>query len=267
MRLLVSYIVFDGIELLESSINQIRDQVDIIHVVYQNVSWFNKQILQKDVNILIDLKNRRLIDKLECFTNFKPLTDTTQNSVRISKQYEIKKRELGLKSAIQEHATHFMSMDVDEFYKNEDFYRAKEIIKENDFDLTSCRFINYVKTAEYHRGYDPKFVPFICKINNISKIGSGFFVQCDPTRGISPGVNNFEFSEGLITMHHMETVRINLKNKYESTTRFHFNRSQIDTLVNAVNNSNENVNFAGIIYPSLRDQKLTKVENIFDIKI
>ncbi len=268
MKLFVSYIVFDGIELLEASINQIRDQVDIIQVIYQNTSWFNKQILKEDLEILYDLKKRKLIDKLDCFTNFKFVDLNSTHYIRIIKRYETAKRDFGLKTARLEKATHFMSMDVDEFYKPIEFYKAKEIVEENDFELTSCKFINYVNTPEYQRGYDSKVVPFICKINEYSRIGQGFFAECDPTRGITPGENTFEFNPGLISMHHMETVRKNLKHKYESTTRYNLKRNEIDKLVENIKGSTTTVNFGGIIYPGFKEaQKLVKVENYFNIQI
>jgi len=265
MKLFASYNVFDGIELLESSINQIRELTDIIQVTYQTTSWFNKPVLPDDLDILNDLKNKKLIDRLDCFTNFVPLPNYSKYNIMLSKKYETNKREFGLKSALQEKATHFISLDVDEFYKPIEFYRAKEIIKENNFDLTACKFINYVKTPEYHRGYDPKYVPFICKINEQSIMGNNFFVTCDPTRGISPGKNTFDFNEGLITMHHMEMVRKNLKHKYESTTRLIFDRNKLDTLVNKIDNAGNTINFNGIVFPALKDQTLYKVENYFNI--
>lgn len=270
MRLFASYIVYDGIELLEQSINQIRNQCDIIQVIYQNVSWFNKPIPKESIDILHNLKNKGIIDLLDCFNNFRPLDKSLINTphyIKVAKQYETKKREFGLRTALNNNATHFISLDVDEFYKQEDFYFAKEIIKENNFDLTACRFINYVKSPEYHRGYDSKYVPFICKINDKSRMGVGFFIDCDPTRGITPGINTYTFNEGLLTMHHMETIRKDLKTKYESTTRLYFDRNKIDDLINNINSSTDKVNFNGIIYPSLKEQTLTKVDNYFNIKL
>ena len=69
MILGVSYSVFDGIELLESSIKQIRQHVDFIDVQYQLKSWFGKPIKLKDMQTLLDLQNRGLIDSLSLFNN------------------------------------------------------------------------------------------------------------------------------------------------------------------------------------------------------
>jgi len=54
MKLGISYNVFDGEELLESSIRQIRNQVDYVSVVYQKVSNFGKECNE---NLIDNLNN------------------------------------------------------------------------------------------------------------------------------------------------------------------------------------------------------------------
>ena len=78
-----------------------------------------------------------------------------------------------------------------------------------------------------------------------------FFVRCDPTRGISSNpTTTHEFDNNIITMHHMETVRKDLKIKYEATTRALFKRSSASTLINSINkvsHANPELNFNKII--------------------
>ena len=57
MKLGVSYNIFDGEELLEGSIKQIKDQVDYISVVYQTISNFGNSCNEDLVNFLNKLKN------------------------------------------------------------------------------------------------------------------------------------------------------------------------------------------------------------------
>ena len=64
MILGVSYNIFDGEEVLEGSIKQIRDQVDFISVVYQTKSNFGNTADSNLVPLLENLKSRGLIDKL-----------------------------------------------------------------------------------------------------------------------------------------------------------------------------------------------------------
>lgn len=270
MKLGIAYTVFDGIELLEYSILQIRKHVDYIHVSYQTTSWFGKPASDSDINTLNNLKRRGLIDDLQIFNNFRALSDTSMVSINLSKKYEIEKRQFGLDSCILKKCTHFMSMDVDEFYLEKQFSDAKQYIIDHNITKSSCKFINYVKTPQYVRGIDSITVPFICKIDIKSKMAKSFFSKCDPTRGISKRLKdkNIQFSKDIILMHHMETVRIDLSKKYESTTRSIFDRNRTEDLIRgikSVNDGTEKFSFDKIIFPGTPAVNLKKVDNIFNI--
>jgi len=270
MKLGVSYTVFDGIELLEYSIKQIRDHVDFIHVAYQDYSWFGESMLSEDRDILNKIKRKKIINSLDKFSNFKNLGKANSTKIRTSKAFEMRKRQFGLDACAKQGCTHFISMDVDEFYKNEEFKNAKEIIIEKNVSLSSCSFINYVNLPIYHRGYDTATVPFICKINASSEMCKGFFTKCDPTRGITKNINgiNLHLHKDNITMHHMETIRKDLHKKYISTTRSIFNRNRTSELVNSIKSISENnkkLNFKKIIFPALNNIAITACENHFKI--
>lgn len=271
MKLGVSYIVFDGVELLEHSIKQIRKHVDFIHVIYQEISWFGKRLPREDVIELKRLAKSNLIDQLDLYSGFKPLTDTSQNSILQAKAYEKSKRQFGLNTCLREKCTHFLCMDVDEFYISEEFAKAKEIIRRNNLTATSVRFINYVNIPTRHRGFDGNTVPFICKINKSCKMDRSFFTKCDPTRGISgtgPKRTFKSFHPSEISMHHMETVRKNLLLKYESTTRSVFNRGKTDQLISnikSVNDKTDRFDFEKIIFPGTKSVNLKTVQNQFNI--
>lgn len=269
MKLGVSYTVFDGVELLESAILQIRPHVDFIHVAYQEHSWFGHSMNPDDLRTLQNLVKRKLIDSLEKFTNFKIIKPEGRGVIQ-SKGFEMQKRQMGLNACIRNRCTHFISMDVDEFYKSEEFKAAKDLVKSKNISLSSCRFINYVKEPIFHRGYDGATVPFICKITASSRMCKKFFTRCDPTRGVTktvPGADLIIPKESM-SMHHMETVRRDLHKKYMATTRAIFKRGRTNQLVSnikSVNEDNTNVNFNKIIFPSLGNMKLKQVDNIFKI--
>lgn len=269
MKLGVSYIVFDGVELLEHSIKQIRKHVDYVQVIYQSSSWFGHQIKNEDLLTLNSLKLSGLVDDLTKFSDFVPLKDSLANSIAKAKAYEKEKRELGLRSALRKGCTHYLCMDVDEFYLEDQFAFAKEEIEKNDYGLTAVKFINYVNVPTLHRGYDSSRVPFICKIGSSSSMTSRFFVKCDPTRGISSRVNStHEFDPEMITMHHMETVRRDLKTKYEATTRAIFKRSNTKDLIDNIKKASQDkpeLDFKKIIFPSLGKMRLKSCENLFKI--
>jgi hypothetical protein len=269
MKLGVTYIVFDGIELLEHSIRQIRPHVDYVNVIYQEISWFGSTIQKEDLQTLNLLKRSNLIDDLTKFTNFSPIRDKSLTGITKAKSYERAKRQLGLDMSLTRGCTHYLCMDVDEFYISDEFAEAKSQIIKMEYVQTAVRMINYVNIPTIHRGYDSNRVPFICKITRASKMTPSFFVKCDPTRGITGGPSGrYEFKPTEITMHHMETVRKNLLLKYDSTTRAVFKRSKTNELVQSIKSVNESkptFNFNKIIFPGLGQIKLTKCENVFDI--
>ena len=268
MKLGVTYIAFDGIELIEHSIKQIRNHVDYISVIYQNVSWFNKKLPNESLVELKSLVNKKLVDEIIPFSSFSPLYNKSAHSILKSKGYEREKRQFALFHCLKRGCTHFLCMDVDEFYVSQEFAYAKAEIAKNNYDLTAVRFINYVNVPTVHRGYDPMRVPFICKVTNSSKLGKNFFVKCDPTRGISNGSKKHEFNPSLITMHHMESVRKDLFLKYDSTTRAVFKRERTQALVQEiqrVNHESHLFDFKKIIFPGVNNVKLTHCKNIFNI--
>jgi len=269
MKLSVSYIVFDGVELLEHSIRQIRKHANHISVIYQNFSWFGKKLSAADLIILKSLARSGQIDELILFSSFVPLRNKTQSSILTAKSYERAKRQVGLSAALRNSCTHYLCMDVDEFYTSDQFATAKNLIKTSGFESTAVRLINYVNIPIVHRGYDSIRVPFICKISNESRMSTSFFVKCDPTRGISPvSPKRHEFTPNIITMHHMETVRKDILLKYDSTTRMIFKRERTQDLVNSIKSVTENsksVDFKKIIFPGLNQVTLTTCENIFGI--
>jgi hypothetical protein len=269
MKLGVAYIVFDGIELLEHSILPIRQHCDYISIIYQNVSWFGKKADPDDLKKINSLKTKGLIDDIFIFNDFSPLKSSSRSSIQIAKKYELLKRQFGLLKCLEAKCTHYLCMDVDEFYESNEFLNAKNKIIKFGYTATAVRFINYVKTPTLHRGFDPNRVPFICKISHTTTLSNNFFVKCDPTRGINNGYNkNYEFSHSEIKMHHMETVRKNLNLKYESTTRMIFQRDRMSELINKIKSVNEktkNFNFNKIIFPGIKSVSLTSCENIFNI--
>ena len=203
MKLGVSYNAFSGLELLEASIRSIRDVVDHVNVCYQIVS--NTGIANNDIlDYLLSLPDG-LINSLTQAYPKKGLTP---------KQNETDKRNLGLMVCKSAGCTHFMSMDVDEFYKADQLKLAKKIIERHDFDTTVCKMQTYYKSASYK--LDPPeeyFVPLIYKIDNRKFVnGMSWPVHADPSRKMQSN-KFFIFKRDQIEMHHMSYVRNNIREK------------------------------------------------------
>jgi hypothetical protein len=257
MKLGVSYNVFDGEELLEGSINQIRSEVDYISVVYQTISNFGDKCDENLIKHLEDLKSKGLVNEIYEF--FPSSFNGSSN--------EKSKRNIGLNLSKNNGCTHHMSMDTDEYYDLEQFKYLKRIMVEGNFDSSACQMMTYYKEPIYR--LEPKeeyFVSLIFKIRDGIEFNSvGFPVVVDPTRRMVCG-NFKKFTRSEIEMHHMSYVRKNINKK--------------------MNNSSAKGNFQGAI-PMLteyfnkwqfgkkalmpgkppREYDIIKTENKFDIKL
>lgn len=233
MKLAAGYVVFDGLETLEGSIKSIRESVDLVLVSYQTVSWGNTQCSPDLISTLQSLKAKGLIDEILEFTNFRPSSLVTPGDVIMAKSYECNKRQSLLERARELGATHYLSIDADEFYLKSQFDEAKRQIIEEDLHATAVKYINYL-TPTLNQGYSKFTVPFIYKLGPNSKHHSAqyIFTDIDPTRGLldESYTKARLFSRDVITMHHMEMIRKDLLHKYQSSSRYFHNRSHLPIL-------------------------------------
>lgn len=126
--------------------------------------------------------------------------------------------------------THFMSMDVDEYYVSDQLKTAKEKIIKNGIKASAACIIEYLKEPVYQmvNGYSFNmnkdfytfYVPFIMKINKffLQKHGSSSFpCLVDPTRGLNCSKKFYLFPAHELAMHHMSSIRKNLDKKYKNS--------------------------------------------------
>lgn len=229
MKLGVSYNLFDGEELLEGSIRQIRNQVDYISVVYQLTSNFGNPCNNELLPLLNKLKNDGLIDEL---FEYKPKIN---NGGHFN---EITKRNLGLSLSVGAGCTHHMSMDSDEYYLPEQFKFLKEEMINGGYDSSYCQMKTYYKTWEYQ--LDPPeeyYVSLIYKINNYSlfEMGKQSPVLVDPTRRMDAGKYRV-FKRDEIEMHHGSYVRDNIRTKLENSSASVNFKNDIQRITDHYNN-------------------------------
>ena len=213
-KLGVSYSVWDGEELLEQSIKQIRPVVDYINVVWQKLSWYGKPCNPGLEELLLKLKAKGLIDEIIFF-------DT---DVSVNPSYnQIDKRNVGLRAARRAGCTHFMTIDTDEFYDTEQFRAAYQDIIDRNLSHTCCNIVAYITPTVRRRDYDRFFVPFISRIDHGEKLTFDAFygqIPCmvDPTRKIRLRRNSRFCFLGNIVMHHMAHVRKDINKKVENSS-------------------------------------------------
>lgn len=229
MRLGISYNLFDGEELLEGSIKQIRDLVDYVSVVYQTTSNFGNPCNPNLVPLLERLKSEGLIDEL---FEYSPKVNKGGHS------NEIQKRNIGLALSQGAGCTHHMSMDSDEYYLKSEFSFLKNKIIEGDYDSSYCQMQTYYKSWEYSLNPPEEYyVSLIFKIKSESTYVLGYPapVLVDPTRRMSPSDKPIVFKRDEIQMHHGSYIRDNVRTKLiNSSASTNFNKD-IDRIVNHYN--------------------------------
>ena len=265
MKLGASYNLFDGEELLESSIKSVRSSVDYISVVYQTVSNFGMPCSPQLENLLKKLKDQKLIDELYKYTpllniektistilgrngslylsqravmnnDLIPKENNLEKLQKLSKINEITKRNTGLGLSIKNGCTHHISMDADEFYIEKELDYARSKMEEGDYDSSLCSIVTYYKEPIYiinpHVGYS---VTLIYKIR--PRVKYELFAQfpsVDSTRAMPPG-RQIEFSRREIQLHHMNYVRKNIGCKFvNSSGRIKFTGTT-DKLIDSYN--------------------------------
>jgi hypothetical protein len=230
MKIGISYNLFDGEELLESSIKSIRNNVDFISVVYQTTSNFGNPCDEGLVPLLEKLKSDGLIDELFLY---KPTLN------RGGHYNELRKRNIGLSLSEGVGCTHHMSMDSDEYYIPSEFENLKKLMLEGDFDSSFCQMQTYYKSWEY--SLDPPedyYVSLIFKIKQDTSyvMGAPAPVLVDPTRRISPINKPLILKREEVQMHHGSYIRDNIKTKLtNSSASVNFNKD-IDMIVSHYNN-------------------------------
>jgi len=228
MKLGVSYNLYDGEELLEASIRSIRSHVDYINVVYQDTSnaGERREIRLKD--FLMPLVDNGLIDSLVLF---EPYFGYKNN--KIGTKNERKKRFIGMKDCARHGCSHFLLMDIDEFFRGEELDFAKSFIERWKPTVTAVPIVEYVKSPRCRlvsnymfapAGCDADdyqfFMPFICKVPRFAFRPQRGLAPClaDPTRFPVKRGRFHLFPKHEIAMHHMSTVRRNLERKFANSS-------------------------------------------------
>jgi hypothetical protein len=258
MKLGCSWNVFDGEELLEGSIKQIRQHVDYVSVVYQTTSNFGNACNPELLPLLERLKSEGLVDEL---FEYNPKVNKGGHF------NEIQKRNIGLSLSQGAGCTHHMSMDSDEYYLNSEFGDLKKIIIESDYDSSYCQMQTYYKSFEY--ALDPPETYYVSLIFKI-KSDSNYFLMApspvlvDPTRRLSPSNKPIVLDRKDIQMHHMSFVRKDIGIKLNNSSA---NVSFMDKIPK-ITNHYINWTFPNkVMWASGELLNVKKVNNQFNVEI
>ena len=260
----VVYNVFDGEELLESSVKSIRNKVDFIVVVYQTISNFGNEYNQSKIECT-RLKEIGLVDEIRHYTPTVQYMESGEVFWESGFKNELSKRNYGLDICREKDCTHLLMMDTDEFYVEKQFeYAFKEII-EGNYDTSFCQMVTYYKKPNLILYPKEKYyVPFLIKIkpNTEYKLFVSYPYQIDQTRQTDVG-NCITFMREELEMHHFSYVRKDIEKKFINSSSI-FPKEQINDVVKHFKNYKKGGR-AMLLGERIFNVEIT--DNIFNIKI
>lgn len=250
MKLAAIYNVWaDGLDLLKPSVENILPVVDQVIIVFSNYSNYGHFIPFTCLD-----PHEKVI-----YLNREPNLNTSPH------QNEIDKRNFGLRAAKERGFTHFINMDADEFYRQDEFTTEKNFIQNTGTVGMVCGIKVYFKSPTLTVGFDHTLVPFIHKITPELKFvlnsktypfayDSDGHAHIDPTRRLNVQAGILMSN---VVMHHYSWLRSDYNLKIEnSAARNNLRKSSIyDDLKNA----------APGVYNQFYRRELTECENIFNL--
>ncbi len=255
MKLSACYSVFNGLELLEKSIQQIYHLVDDVVICYQTVS--NKGNQCDDVELFI--YNR--------FASMERVTiiDFSPNLSVNTKQNEREKHQLMIDEAKKNGSTHFLLAATDHFYHASEFIIAKKMVEKGDYDVTFTQMYTYYKDPSWQlTPIEDYLMPFIMKLYDHTKIvNRSYPFVVDPAVKVNTCDSWILFSENLIMLHHYSMIRNDIGSKFKNAAAsMRWNKNAVNRFTNEYHNYDINVN-PGVSY--FQGRKIRLVANYFDI--
>jgi hypothetical protein len=253
MKLAALYTVWNGLELLNGSIDQIKNDVDIIFIGWQWRS--NKGERSNEIeNFLSQYDNDPKIVLIEFIPNFKNNT----------KKNELDKHNHLLEAARSEGCSHFVLLATDHYYEPEQFKATKEMIIERGCKITVSKMFTYYKRPEWR--LDPPelyYMPFICEIAKDTRFEfSGRYpVTVDPSLKLFPISVFYALQPKDLIMHHYSMIREDIENKFNNAAAsIRWTPEKIETFTNEYKGAElgDSIQYFG-------GRKLIAVENFFNI--
>ena len=254
MRLAAIYTVWNGLELLEGSMNQIYPYTDVVVIGWQRHSHYGVE--SKEVEDFVTKLKRR--HKKVVLFEFKPRGGN-------AKAEERRKLNQLIKVAQNESCTHFFFSATDHYYEGSQFANCKE--KAKQYDVTASKMYTYFKSPEWRlTPIESYYMPFICKLRvnqtYCRDTRGKWFVYVDPALCVWPYDTAYEFKEDELMMHHYSFIRKDVENKLRNAAarrNFNDNIPEIIEQFRAFDGT-------GAV-PYYNKHTVDKVDNLFDIKV
>jgi len=197
---------WDGCELLRGAMTCLKGHVDHYIIVYQTRSNFGEEYNPiHDIQAAIEgFDNVKLVE-------YTPVMYKRENTGR---RNEKAKRNLGIDWARKLGCSHFLALDVDEYY--EDFGAAKQAYIDSNHHGSVVKMWTYFKKPTW-RLEEPEqyYVPFIHRLTHNTMVGPEYPFYVDRTRRVNQ--MDVVLLEGIM-MHHFSWVRSDIGRKCRNSS-------------------------------------------------
>jgi len=257
MKLAAMYSVFNGMELLMGSIEQIYDKVDLLIICYQNVSNQGNPASESMNQMLSLITTNPKIHLIE----YRP------DLAIGTKENERRKYQLRLELAKGLECTHYFTSATDHYYMPGEFEVAKYRAKQLDVDVTLTMMYTYYKHPTWQlTPIEDYAMPFICKLYPETTVvtENHYPITVDPAVRISPANSFHTFPQDEIMMHHFSMVRNDIQDKFDNAAASVNWKHKIQGFVDEYNEYTLESN-VGVSY--FKGRKIKEVPNYFGIKI
>lgn len=210
MKLAALYTLFNSTELLASSIEQIKRDVDLIILGSQEVSNAGNEMAYHDAYNIAKAEGRLKEEGRDAFImNYKPLFSVDR------KENERRKLQMMIQVAREVGATHFILMAADHFYIPEEFRKGKELVDLLGHDVTLTRLYTYYKKPTWRlTTIEDYYMTFINKIHKDTRVTkkNDWPFRVDPSIRVEPAESFYVMED--VMLHHYSMVRKDIMSKF-----------------------------------------------------
>jgi|GEM_PF-1112176 len=219
-------ITYEGTEHLRTIIAELRPHVDEIALLTSETSYLGEPIGPLDKAEIQALLAEGLVDAEVAFPYMAHLPVREQETVR---------RNQGLAYFQSRGIGYALICDSDEFYKADQFSRAKAVVREWLPQAVYCYYENYYKFKNCKLLDDcfsiPRVVPLLVSTSQRFKYDIPFKHPSDPTRRMDTDFT-MTFSKEFVTMHHWSWIRSDIRKKINNwSSRDFFPKQEIDEMI------------------------------------
>lgn len=241
--LVACYTVFNGLELLKDSINNIKDVVDEVIIAWSDVSH-NGHKCNEVANFVrsLDVKSYKF----------------TPNLRKHAKEIEKDKHLFLARKASELGASYVLLMATDHFYLKDDVEKAKAFLKANPkINATATPMYTYFKEPTFRlEPIEKYFMPFICRVP--TRIVRKFPVKVDPACAFYPNKPFHLFKD--IYLHHFSWLRLDIESKLKNAASRCNWKQKEEQFIELYNNFTIDVGE----FPYYPNHKIVECENQFN---